>query len=459
LSQPNVHVPDVGAAGTLLRILGAGFGIAVVIGTAVSASFYTSTLLAGQLPNGPLILLAWLLGGAYALLEANYLAELGTMLPKAGGPYVYARAAFGDYGGFAVGWTDWMINTTGLGAVAIISAQTAALVLPGLSGNTTAIADAAIVLFAGLNWLGLRAGQRAQKVFSASWAIILTSFIIIAFGFGHVSVTTSGHNHDAGNGGAVALTAFLVAQRLVLYAYSGWNAPLYFAEEHTDAGRQLPRALFAGVALTIVLYLLVNAAFLHVLTLDQLASAKLPVVESVRQLLGDGAATTVSVLTMVAVFSSLNANTMFPPRTLFALSRDGLFFRHGAAVGKGGTPKVALALTMLTALGLVTMGSVEAVLGVFGFISVSNDVVLILAFMRLRLREPLAHRPYRAWGYPWTVLLLLGADFALIAAFAAGDPRATIRSLVLLLASVPIFLSLRRRRALGRWRDAKPDYD
>src|SRR5213593_1999398 len=169
----------------LLRILGLGFGLAVVVGGTIGVSiFRLPGPTANLLGNIWLILVIWTLGGAFTLLNANYTAELATMIPKAGGPYVYARHAYGDFAGFVVGWSDWLGNVAAVAFLPIAFAEYAiGLFAPSFAGVTT-------VLLAFLNWIGLRAGSGTQKLTSFLKAIALLAFVVVCFALGghHSSV-------------------------------------------------------------------------------------------------------------------------------------------------------------------------------------------------------------------------------------------------------------------------------
>jgi APA family basic amino acid/polyamine antiporter len=434
------------APGALHRVLGLGFGIAIVIGNAVSATFNTSAQVAQVLADGTLILLAWGVGGLYAFLGANAQAELGAMLPLEGGPYAYARHAYGEYGGFIVGWADWIANSAAVAAFTLLIGQSMAEIWPPVGRASGSIAAGAVIAFAALNWIGIRVGDGAQKAMSALWALVLVAFVVAAFAWRGPFPGGPAAPALAAGGHPGTLTAFLVAQRFVLYAYAGWNAPLYLAEEHRDAGRHLPRAMFGGVALMMALYLLVNAALLRVLPIEPLRSSTLPLVTATRDLAGEGAAAALVVLTVIALLGGLNANILSTPRTLFAMARDGLFARRAAAVNRGGTPGVALWITAGAILAFIASGTYDDLLSVFASVSVANDMLLVLAVFVLRRREPERPRPHRTWGYPWTPLVLLAVDLALGVGLVVGSPVQTLWALALLGCSVPAYLLVRRSR-------------
>src|SRR5437870_6913454 len=152
----------------LRRVLGVGFGLAVIVGSTLGIGILrTPGLVAGQLPNATAILAVWIAGGLFTLLSAVCLAELGTMLPQAGGYYVYARRAFGDAAGFAVGWTDWLTYCAVLGYVSIGMGEFLALLVPSLGGAVTPIASAVLLGFVALQWMGVRVSSRFQEIGTA----------------------------------------------------------------------------------------------------------------------------------------------------------------------------------------------------------------------------------------------------------------------------------------------------
>src|SRR5712691_7504700 len=168
----------------LRRILGVGFGLAVIVGSTLGIGILrTPGLVAGQLVSRSSILMVWLVGGLYTLLGSVCLTELGTMLPRAGGYYVYARRAFGDTVGFAVGWTDWLTYCAILGYVSIGMSEFVALLVPSLGGAVTPVAVALLLGFVGLQWMGVRVSSRFQEIatalkFVAFLALIAACFVL-----------------------------------------------------------------------------------------------------------------------------------------------------------------------------------------------------------------------------------------------------------------------------------------
>src|SRR5829696_8405855 len=178
--------PETAKSGKLLRILGVGFGLAVGIGGTIGVGILRNPSgVAEQIPSVWLIMTAWILGGVYCLLGANYLAELATMTPKAGGFCVHAQRAFGDYGGFVVGWSDWIFNVLGLSFIAVVFGEYAvSLFAPDLVGGRIIFTVSILVVMSGLNFVGVRSGSSAQKVTSVSKTLALIGFVVLCFAYG-----------------------------------------------------------------------------------------------------------------------------------------------------------------------------------------------------------------------------------------------------------------------------------
>ena len=188
-----------------------------------------------------MILLGWALGGVYTLLAANNIAELATMMPRAGGPYVYARRAYGDYGGFVVGWGDWMLYTMPLSFMQIVFGEYASSLFAPFPGNVQLFAVAILLLLTLINWAGLRAGSETQKVASLLKALALVAFVAACFLFGgHGEIVSPAAQAATPKGTFALLVGIVLAFQLVLSAFGGWNAAVYFAEEDTDPQRNIP---------------------------------------------------------------------------------------------------------------------------------------------------------------------------------------------------------------------------
>jgi basic amino acid/polyamine antiporter, APA family len=412
----------------LIRILGVGFGLAVIVGSTLGIGILrTPGLVAGQLPNRTAILTVWIAGGLYTLLGAACLAELGTMLPEAGGYYVYARRAFGDAVGFAVGWTDWITYCAVLGYVSIAMGEFAALLLPRLAGYEKAIAIAALAALAALQLAGLRISSQFQEITTVvkfgAFLTVVVAAIVFAPGFPPGSGPASQ---------APSLSGVIVALQSVVITYGGWQSAMYFSEEDRNPDRNLPRSMIGGVAAVIVVYLLVNVALLSVLPIGDLARSTLPAADAAQVLLGGRGRAIITILSIVSLPPMLNAILMIGTRILFAMGRDGLLWRQAASVTARGTPAAAMLATTLVALALVATGTFQRLVAVVAFFLAANYVVCCLALFVLRRREPDRARPFRAWGYPWSAALVLAGAAAFVVGAAAGDTINAAGALALL---------------------------
>jgi APA family basic amino acid/polyamine antiporter len=410
----------------LIRILGVGFGLAVIVGSTLGIGILrTPGLVAGQLSSATSILAVWIVGGLYTLIGAVCLAELGTMLPEAGGYYVYARRAFGDTVGFAVGWTDWLTYCAVLGYVSIAIGEFAALLVPALAGYEKAIAILALASLAALQLGGLRISSRFQEVttvvkFAAFLAVVVAA-IMFAPGIAPPSGTAR-----------TSLSGVIIALQSVVITYGGWQSALYFSEEDRDPDRNIPRSMIGGVAAVIVVYLLVNVALLAVLPLPELARSTLPAADAAQILLGGRGREIITILSIVSLPPMLNAILMIGTRILFAMGRDGLLWRRAAAVTARGTPAAAMLATTVVALALIATGTFQRLVAVVAFFLAANYVVCCLALFVLRRREPNHPRPFRAWGYPWSAGLVLGGAAIFLVGATVGDTINAAGALALL---------------------------
>jgi len=247
------------------------------------------------------------------------------------------------------------------------------------------------------------------------------------------------------------LVPLVAALRAIVVTYDGWYEAIYFTEEDTDAAKHLPRAMIGGVVLVLGLYLLMNLAFLHVLSIPALAASKLPAADAARIVFPAWSGWFVTVLSLLTLLSLINAVLLGAPRILLAIGRDGLFTERAARVGAGGTPRVALLLSAATTAILIASGSFEAIIVVAAILVAAMYCVNYIAVIVLRLREPEMVRPFRAWGYPVTTLLVLAGSVAFLVAAIHEDPTSAYRAIALLAVAGPVYGWMRwRQRASSR---------
>jgi APA family basic amino acid/polyamine antiporter len=449
-----VTISNTQKRGRLLRVLGVGFGIAVIIGNTIGAGIFRAPgSIASQLPDPWLFLGVWILGGLYALLGAISLAELGAMLPKSGGQYVFARYALGEYAGFIVGWSDWISTCGSAAAVSLLIGKFMGALFPVLNGDgrAAAIAAAIAIIFAVLQWGGIIWGSTTQNFTSLLKALAFLVLIIAAFIFGGQGSLT--RPEQLSNSTSLGLlTALVLSLQSVIYTYDGWNGVVYFSEEVENPGRDVPRSMFGGVLTIIAIYLLVNVALLYVLPISKIAGQDLAAGAAAQVIFGRHGNTIFLTLTILSMLSAINAYHLMSTRVLFAISRDGLFARKASDVNQGGTPAVALFTSAAVAVIFIVIGQTfDKVIAVLAFFFVANYTLSFVSMFVLRRREPSKERPYRAWGYPWTTgVALVGSVLFLVGAIAADlkeGTRYSIYALILLAVSYPLFRLLKMANA------------
>jgi APA family basic amino acid/polyamine antiporter len=430
--------------GRLLKVLGVAFGLAVSIGNTIAAGIVrTPGEIAQLLPTPALFMSVWLAGGLYAILGAVVMAELGTMVPRSGGQYVFAHRALGPYAGFVVGWSDWMSTCGTNAAVSIVIGEyTRTLLAAYLPGEArrweTAIAAAVVLAFALLNWRGIRGGSKAQNLTSLLKAVIFVVVVAACFLFGE-----RGAAADAA-AGAVALergllVAFMLALQAVMYTYDGWTGPIYFSEEITDHERSIPRAMIGGTMGILGIYALFNLAVLYILPMSRIAGENFALGAAASVIFGPQGDTIARTLMVVCLLSGINAYVLMTSRVLFAMGRDRLFTARAARVNAGGTPTFSLFLSTAVALAFLLTGTFSQVIAICAFFFVAQQCVSFVSVFVLRRREPEAPRPYRAWGHPWSTGLMCLGSVGYLTGVILSDPKTSGISVVLLALSYPVY--------------------
>jgi len=411
-------------SGQLRRVLGVGFGLAVSVGGTIGVGILrTPGLVAEQLHLPLVILLFWVAGGIYTLLGASCLTELGVMLPRAGGFYVYMRRAFGNTAGFAVGWTDWLMYCSVLGYLSIAIAEfIAALGL--LSGNAIRFLSILILVsIVALQWFGIRISSLFQEV---TTSLKCVAFLVLVAAC--LLVPSDGYS-SARTPSTITFSGLVVALQAIVITYAGWQSPLYFIEEDRDPARDLPRTMIGGVLSVIGIYLLVNIALLKVVPISELSGSTLPAADAARAIAGTHGRNLITVLSLVSLVPLLNAVTMMGTRVIFAMGRDKLFWSRTSTVNAGGTPDTATLLTAAVAVVLIATGTFQRLIAMTSFFLAANYSLCCVALLVLRRREPHLPRPYRAWGYPWSVWLVTALSLTFLVGMLMGDILNGIASL------------------------------
>jgi APA family basic amino acid/polyamine antiporter len=435
---PAAELSAASTRGRLHRVLGVSFGVAVLVGNTILIGILrTPGEVAAQLPHPALFIGVWLLGGLYALLGAISLAEPGAMLARSGGQYVIVRRGLGEYSGFVVGWSDWISTCGPVALGGMVFTEYLEPLVPGLAGRRVPAGVALVLLFGLLLWRGIRIGDLSQQLLSAAKALAFGGLITVC-----LLIPVPGGSAAAAGAlpsGVALVTAILLALQSVIYTYDGWTGPLYFGEETRNPGRGIPRSMVLGVLLVILIYVLVNVAFVRVLGVGRMAGDPFVAASTGKALFGARGDLVIRLLVLVSILSGMNACALMTSRILLAMSRDRLLPAALETVNPGGTPSVAHWTSIGVAAGLIVTGTVNSVLALCAFFFVANYTLSFFSVFALRRKEPDTPRPWRVPGFPFTTGLALVGSLAFLAGSVVTDWSHSWKSMVLLGVSYPVY--------------------
>ena len=365
----------------------------------------------------------WIIGGLATLLGAICYAELVAMIPRSGGPYAYLKASYPPVWTFLRGWAMFFVSETGaIAAVALVFAGYANALWEIATGEPYSltvqilIALATIWILTIINCLGVKFGGLIQDFFSSLKILALGAVIAVGFSFGgnltHFSTDFFPSHFNLGT-----FLGFSAAMRYAFFAYSGWEGPTYIAEEVKNPRRNLPLAMILGIVGIMILYLAANGAYLYQLGVTEIKAHKWVATAAMRMAIGTAGGVLISLAVMLNTFGNISAQVLCKARTWYAMARDGLFFsRIGTINHKTKTPNTALIAQAFWASVLLlgaafAENAYETIIDYFTFTSRAFDVMTFTAVFVLRRKYPNQHRPYRAWGYPFTLIIVVLIQF------------------------------------------------
>jgi APA family basic amino acid/polyamine antiporter len=401
---------------------------------------------AAQLPNTVLFIGVWVIGGLYALLGAISLAEPGAMLARSGGQYVIVRRGLGEYPAFVTGWSDWISTCGAVALGGMVFTEYLAPLMPALAGREVPAGVGLLLLFGLLLWRGIRIGDVAQQILSAAKALAFSGLIAVCLLAPLPAVPAVSPAAAAVPSGVALFTAIVLSLQMVIYTYDGWTGPLYFGEETRNAGRGIPRSMMLGVVLVILIYVLVNIAFVRVLGMSGMAGDPFVAASAGKALFGERGDLVIRLLVLISILSGINACALMAARVPHAMSRDQLLPAGFATVNVGGTPTVAHWTSIAVAAGLLVSGTVNSVLALCAFFFVANYTLSFMSVFALRRKEPETPRPWRVPGFPYTTGLALVGSVAFLVGSVVSDWGNSWKSLLLLGLSYPVYWVVVARR-------------
>ena len=386
------------------------------------------------------VMAIWLLGGLLSLCGAMGYAELASAYPEPGGDYVYLNRAFGSWAGFLFGWIQLVIVRPGDIAVMAFAfavyAQT--IVDPGWTWTVPLYAISATACLTAINVAGVRAGKGTQNVLTVVKALGLLAIVGVA------AMAPAPSASPAPIADSIPASLALI---FVLFTFGGWNEMAYVAAEVKDPRRNIVRALLLGTAAVTVLYLLLNAAFLHTLGYGGLAASRAVASESVAAVFPQVGARLVSILICISALGAVNGLILTGARISYAVGKDHrLFAPLGRWNHATGTPARALlcqggiAVALIACLGSFVNTIVYTAPAVYSFYFATSVAVFVL-----RKRDPATPRPYRVTAYPLPTLLFCAVCLYLIYSSVAYKPHIALAALAILLLGIPVYRFSRRR--------------
>lgn len=444
-----MNVPQGQLRDELPRKLGLVTGIAMVVGIIIgSGIFRVPSPIAEQAGSIGGVAIVWVVGGVVALLGALSIAELAAMFPHAGGQYVYLREAYGRPLAFLYGWMFLITTPISWAAQSLIFAEYLGFFIPLSQLEIHVVAAVLIALVATAHYRSVRLGAVIQNLSTAAKLLALIGLSAAIF------ILAPGGTHNPFGSeslGPIGWSGIGMAMLIVLWAYDGWENLTALSGEVKNPQRNLPLALIGGVILVLVIYLLVNAAYLRALPFDQLAASTSVATDSAAAVFGRAGVSFVGALVMLSVFGSLNGSVMSDPRVFYAMAEDNLFFQSVGRVHKRfRTPHVAIAFITVVAIIYVLLRDfielAEAyVLGIWPFLALA-----VIGLFILRKQRPDYPRSYRVLGYPVVPALFILATIVVIANSFWKQPGATAMSVGITLIGVPLYflwLWYQRRRS------------
>ena len=417
------------------RTIGLSTAIALVIATIIGSGIFMRPAEMAALLGSPLLIFAvWIIAGLFTMLSVMVLAEIAAMIPETGGTYAFMRHMYGNFWSYLYGWAAFaVINCAGSAGIAFITAQyleyffTLPRFLPEIEQSVVwhiplvgdllplhdfGVKSLTILILCVLTWISYRS-TKASGILMTIFSSAKVAAIILLVGGLFMSGQGSFSNFFESSelirpAGFALLTAMVAACNGALQAFDGANNILYLTGEIKNPGKNIPRSLFIGLSVCIVIYLIINAAMIYVLPVDQMAGSKLVASDAAKIAFGIIGGGLVAFLISFSVLGTTASNVFTPPRMTFAMARDGQFFKMAGRVHpRFHTPGNALLIHLGLMILMVLSGSFFILADMYIFIVWTFNLMMMIGLFILRKKMPDKERPYKVWGYPWIPLLVI----------------------------------------------------
>lgn len=424
------------------RPIGLLHATAMVVGIIVGVSIFVQpSEVIRYVPNIPGVLSVWAVAGVLTLFGALVCAELSSAFPRTGGVYVFLKETISPACGFMWGWAMlWTMHSGIIAASAVIFGRTLGLNEIG----TRLAASGVILLLSAVNYIGVRQGSLLQTIVTIAKVAVIVLILAMIVLFGSAARNTAPASGVAG----VTFVNFVLAVGAGLFTFGGWHMVTYAAGETRNPAKTIPKALLIGVLIVTACYIALNAAYLYLLSLDDVKNSKMIVAAAARALAGPRAEKAILALVILSSLGVLNGVILAGPRTYFAMANEGLAFRWLAAIHpRFHTPHKAIALQAVWACLLVCLGSYTALFTQVIYTEWFFFAVMTVGLFRLRFRPSYSPK-FNAWGYPVIPLLFAVGALFVAAIQCAGslkkDPWLTAAGLALVVLGLPLYYLWKR---------------
>ncbi len=418
---------------SLQKKIGFWSATAIIIGSIIgSGIFMKPATMAAQLGSPIWLMLVWIIAGLFSLCGALIFAELGAMWPETGGIYTYFRRMFGDFFSFLYGWSAFaVINTAAVAAIAFVCAQYSNyfLRLPGLDAATEtswawhipfigtlyplqniqvkAIAIFIVLGLALLNYRSVKGGSSFQLISTIVKLTVIAALIAGIFFSGKGDVQNFFHTENPRQGVAL-LSGIIAAMTGAFMAYDGWINITFVAGELRQPQKNIPKSLLLGVTTCIIVYVIVNLAYLYALPVDQMAGSTVIASDAMTMVLGNTSGALIAAMIVICTLGAVNGNLMATCRVTYAMGRAKVFWPWtGRTHSRYQTPGNAVLLHAIWSCLFVITGSFDMLADMFVFVTWVAYLFGAIGIFLMRKKMPEEPRPYRIWGYPWVPILFI----------------------------------------------------
>lgn len=416
---------------------------AIVVADMVGVGVFTSLgFQLKDIPSGFSILLLWTTGGIVALCGALSYSELGAMFPRSSGEYNFLSRAFHPSLGFLAGWVSATVGFAAPVALAAMAfGEYGKSLLP--NGSPLALALAVVWLVSLVQLSGIRHSGIFQLISTILKVVLILAFLAAGFAIGTPQpISFAPSSSDFAH---VTSGSFAIGLVFVMYSFSGWNAATYIIGEMRLPQRNLPRALLAGTLIVLMLYVALNAVFLHTTPIDKL-SGQLDVARVAGSyIFGDIGGRIVGAMICLGLVSSISAMMWIGPRVMMTMGEDIPALRIFARKSPQGAPAYAILFQLAVANLMLFTRSFEAVLDFIQFALLFCSFFTVLGVIKLRITQPDLRRPYRAWGYPLTSLVFLLATAFMMYHLVTERPLQSFLGTLIMLSGLLIYGGFRKR--------------